>query len=56
MKTAACCGAILVVMIDPNQPSEGADLSQVRISKQRQAADAGWRGRLAMGRHRGHRR
>jgi hypothetical protein len=56
MKTPACCGAILVVMIDTHQPSEGADLSQVRISKQRQTADAGWSGRLAMGRHRGHRR
>jgi hypothetical protein len=41
-------------MIDIHQPSQGADLSQVRISKQRLTADAGWNGQLAMGRHRGH--
>jgi hypothetical protein len=52
MKTPARCGAILVVRIDIHQPSEGAEVSQGRISKQRQTPDAGWNSQLAMGRHR----
>jgi hypothetical protein len=54
MKTPPAGGAILVVRIDIHQPSEGVEVSQVRISKQRQTADAGWNSQLAMGRHRGH--
>jgi hypothetical protein len=54
MKTPPACGAILVVRIDIHRSSEGADVSQVRISKQRQTAEAGWNSQLAMGRHRRH--